>query len=501
MSRLMSSPRRSAFSRLGATMLAALALMSGAVSAAPQAAGRSHVWLVGGGPDPDGSQGQIELNVLWVADIVRSVAPGATLKVYFADASPEVRDVRIWSRPADSRENLQPLARIFGQQEFNGNQYRKHRVPDIVHGTRADLLAPSLAREFGAMGPQDRGLFVFNGHGLRDLSDRAGNTLRLWDDTRMSVRELERLATNAPPSAPLRFVFTQCYSGGFMRLIRPDARDLRTLAAYNRCGFAAESADRLSEGCSASIEVGDYRDYTTYFFAALSGRHRSGQPLERSPDRDRDGQVTLHEAHVHAVIEGYNADLPRSTSETYLERWQPAWLRYLDTTSEPDNEYGRLASELALRLKLPARGTMLQRALGTRHEQLGRRLQAIDEQSRQLEGEISRLQGDLKRGLVQRWPEAAHAHTAAYVRFLATELGAAQAYVTARPDYAQLVERQERHAALELERVAVDRDLTQLDKVLRLRQLSRLLDQFERFATPSARREYQRLIRCERTPL
>lgn len=44
-------------------------------------------------------------------------------------------------------------------------------------------------------------------------------------------------------------------------------------------------------------------------------------------------------------------------------------------------------------------------------------------------------------------------------------------------------------------------DLTQLDKALRLRQLSRLLDQFERFATPSARREYQRLIRCERTPL
>ena len=111
MSRLMSSPRRSAFSRLGATMLAALALTSGAVSAAPQAAGRSHVWLVGGGPDPDGSQGQIELNVLWVADIVRSVAPGATLKVYFADASPEVRDVRIWSRPADSRCATSPARR------------------------------------------------------------------------------------------------------------------------------------------------------------------------------------------------------------------------------------------------------------------------------------------------------------------------------------------------------------------------------------------------------
>lgn len=138
--------------------------------------------------------------MLWVADIVRSVAPGATLKVYFADASPEVRDVRIWSRPADSRENLQPLARIFGQQEFNGNQYRKHRVPDIVHGTRgrsAGTVAGARIRRDGPSGP---GISSLNGHGLRDLSDRAGNTLRLWDDTRMSVRELERLPRTRRPA-------------------------------------------------------------------------------------------------------------------------------------------------------------------------------------------------------------------------------------------------------------------------------------------------------------
>ena len=472
-----------------------------AQAAGAPSAGRSHVWLVGGGPDPEASQGQIELNVLWVADIVRSLAPQADLRIFFADASPEVRDVRIWSRPAEGQATLQPLARVFGQQEFNGNQYRKHHIGGIVHGTRVDQLGATLARDFSALRPGDRGLFVFNGHGLRDLSDRAGNTLRLWDDTRLSVRELERLAGSAPPTVPMRFVFTQCYSGGFMRLIRPQARDTRTLAAYNRCGFAAESADRLSEGCSASIDSGDYRDYTTYFFAALSGMTRAGQRLPRSPDRDGDGTVTLHEAHLYALLEGHNADLPRATSEVYLERWQPAWLRYLDTTSEPDNEYGRLAAELAQRLGLPPRGRALQRALQTRHQALEQRLEAIDRQSHRLDDEITQLQQRLQRGLVQRWPEAAHPHTAAYARFLATELGAAQSYLTAQKDYPALAERQDRRAALDLEQVGVDRNITQLDKVLRLRQLARLSEQFERFATPSARREYQQLDRCERTPL
>ena len=50
-------------------------------------------------------------------------------------------------------------------------------------------------------------------------------------------------------------------------------------------------------------------------------------------------------------------------------------------------------------------------------------------------------------------------------------------------------------------KLLLSRDITQLDKVLRLRQLARLSEQFERFATPSARREYQQLDRCERTPL
>ena len=42
-----------------------------------------------------------------------------------------------------------------------------------------------------------------------------------------------------------------------------------------------------------------------------------------NPDLDGDGQVSLYEAHLYALRAGESADLPRSTSEAFLERWQP----------------------------------------------------------------------------------------------------------------------------------------------------------------------------------
>ena len=95
---------------------------------------------------------------------------------------------------------------------------------------------------------------------------------------------------------PVRFVFTQCYAGAFARLAPgPDG---------NRCGFLAESEDREAEGCAAGVDAGDYRDYTTYFFAALSGRTRLGGLLPVNPDLDGDGQVSLYEAHLVCVACG-----------------------------------------------------------------------------------------------------------------------------------------------------------------------------------------------------
>jgi len=469
------------------------------VAAAPSAAMRSHVWIIGGGSDPQRGSGSIERDVLWLTELMRATAPRAELKVFLADAAPELR---LRQQPFEPRDPGLPLARIFGQQAFHADQYRVQRLPEVAGGARADQLALALKRNFSALRPGERSLLVLSTQVEPDPSGRDDPALRLWDDTRMPLHELEALASLAPANAPMRFVFAQCHANSFLRLIRPQVRDVTMLASHDRCGFIASPAEPRSGTCAPGLRgrppVAEDSDYLTDFFSALIGRPRAGTT---SPDRNNDGVITLHEAHVHALIEGRNADLPRSTSEAYLERWQPFWLRYLDSRSEPDNDHGRLAAELATRLQLPPRGAALRRAMATRQTQLELRRQDVADQLERLDSEINRLQSALQRSLMQRWPEAAHARTGTYLRFLATESTAVQAHLTARADYAQLVRRQDHQATLLRDRAGVERDLAQLDKLRRLRQLARLQAQFDRTASPEARGDYQRLLDCERTPL
>jgi hypothetical protein len=464
-----------------------------ALSAPGATLGASRAWLVSGEPDGGGPSDHAESTTLQLAEITRSL--GATTQALMADPTPEAIAPR--SEPAAA---LQPLARVFGQQAFNAAaSARRHRLGGgTAVGMRADTLSNTLAREFSTMGASDRGLLFYAGPGLSDPSDAAGNTLRLWDDTALSVRELETLSSRAPTTVPLRFVMTQCHASGFLRLMRPGARDQRGLGPYNRCVFTAEPVDHLNGRCPAAgmaaTDPEQPRGYAHDFFAALAGNSRA--------DLDGDRVVTLHEAHLHAVVTGDSADLPRSTSEAYLERWQPVWLRYLETRSEPDNEYGRMAGLLAARLKLPPRGQALRETLQTRQKDMNTRLQRLADESRRVNADIERLQGALRRALLKRWPAAAHPYTAGYARFLVTDAGAAQHFLLNQADaYPALVARQERQAQIARDRQTLDRHLTQLDKLLRMRQLARLREQFERHASLQARQEFERLSRCERLPL
>lgn len=487
--------------RIGSlSMVLVLALAGGSGASV----GATRAWLVAGEPDSRSVQPSSETTALWVADIVRSVSAGAAPQILLADPTPELAD-RPDPRLVDGATPLQPLARVFGQQAFNAVPTRRLRTGATLVGARADMVSTALDKEFAALRPAERGLFFYAGPGQADRDDAAGNTLRLWDNSALSVRELEALSSHAPVTASMRFVLTQCHSSGFQRLIRPSARDQRGLGRHNRCVFTSEPIDHLSHSCPASpadMESDDGRDYASQFFSALAGRTRAGTPLRRSADLDGDRTVTLHEAHLHAVIEGDGIDLPRSSTETYLERWQPVWLRYLDTVSEPDNEYGRVAQALAERLRLPLRGRALVDALETRQKELNARLLRLAEESQRVGTEIDRLQTTLRRALTQRWPAAAHPYTAGYARFLASELGAAQGFLLGQTaTYPKLVLRQERQAQIVHDRRALDRQLTQLDKLMRMRQLARLRVQFDRHATDQARQELGRLTRCENTPL
>jgi hypothetical protein len=481
---------------------AAAAVFAGVLFGASSVHALDHVWIVGGGPYPGHSQAQIEFNVNWVIQVLNASAGARQLHVYYTDGSTTGRDVVLWQPPAESKASLQPLARVFGEHGLNGERFYSNRIPGVQGGTEAGVLRERLEKDFSELKPGDRALLVYNGHGQRDHRDAAGNALLLWNDSRLSVREMDQLMSHIDPGVPVRFVFTQCYSGGFARLIHPQAQDTLALGQANRCGFFAESEDRESEGCSASIEVGDYRDYSTYFFAALAGRTRTGEAIGVNPDRNGDNVVSLYEAHLFALSQAHNADLPRSTSEVFLERWQPWYLRWIDTGAEPDNVYGRMAREVAKKNGLPESGPALIEKMRVRRHAMTQKMTELDEEHENLGREVKTLQKEIRKEIGLRWPEALSPYTLNFVQFLKKDLDATQDFILSHPRYPELVTKQDRHAALVHEEISsLDRDITQLDKILRLRNLARLQGQFERHATEEERGWYQRLQSCEGQPL
>lgn len=277
----------------GRALVAALALaLAGATGTS---VGATRLWLVAGEPDRQSATQRSEGTVLWVADALRA-APGAPLvQTWLANPAPEAID-RSASKANDPWPStlvstpMHALARVFGQQAFEAAPPRRQRAGATLVGARADMVLAALDKDVAALRPNDRGLFFYAGPGTADATDAAGNTLRLWDNTALSVQQLDTASRHAPVTAPMRFVLTQCHSSGFQRLIRPSARDPRHLGRQNRCVFTAEPVDHLTSRCpdasadtEAGVGAGADQDYASLFFAALSGRTRAGTPLRRSP--------------------------------------------------------------------------------------------------------------------------------------------------------------------------------------------------------------------------
>ena len=89
-------------------------LLSGLLAGPLPALAADHVWIIGGGPLPGSSQAQIEHNVNWVIQVLNGSAGTRQLHLYYTDGQAPGKDVVLWQPPNESKNTLQPLARVFG---------------------------------------------------------------------------------------------------------------------------------------------------------------------------------------------------------------------------------------------------------------------------------------------------------------------------------------------------------------------------------------------------
>lgn len=457
--------------------------------AGPVQAESETVWLIGGGPNAFRSQVQIERNVLWVLQAIDSLPGERRLRVFFTDGDEPTPDIHEWATPPETAAALQPLARVFDAYWSNGLQFRNHQIPGVAGMTEAGRLVQNLEADLRALPPGYRGWFLFVGHGT--YSADLNNVLELWGDTGLNVSELGALLDLAPRQGRLRFLFTQCYSGAFAKLARPDT---------DRCGFLAAAPDQMSEGCSPAVEESDYEDYSTYFFAALTGRPRDHAGLDGIPDWNNDGEVTPLEAHYHVLATAFSADTPRTTSEVLLLEsplvGQPDLLADID----PDeNDYMALAVAMMRRAgidpdKEPGK------EMHRRDQLLQDRWERLQQAQVGLRQEIVSTQQVLKQRLLRRWPEAALTYTRNFGDFVAEDLELAQAFIQAQSEYIELRRSQDRYIAQDEQALQLRRERNQLHKIGHTLRLGRLLADLERDGPADLLARYRKLRACESAP-
>ncbi len=159
----------------------------------------------------------------------------------------------------------------------------------------------------------------FTGHGFHNEENEDDNSLILWNETFVSVREMAGWLDQMPADRPFVTMMAQCYSGAFANLIYENGDPQQPVALQARCGFFATVASRPSVGCTPAVNEADYKDYSSSFFAGLTGRDRLGNPVT-SADYNRDNQITYTEAHAFAKVDEATSDWPISTSEAWLQR-------------------------------------------------------------------------------------------------------------------------------------------------------------------------------------
>lgn len=453
------------------------------------------VILIGGGYDPSSSQVQIEANVIWAQQVMTEL--GLNTSTWFSDGEAPQADVVLGSEFATSSP-LEPIARVFGDRHRDRLQYRNHQVSDVIGGTEVSGLLPALQDRLTQQ--QEPVFLMYNGHGSPTPDTEAGVSINLWDRTTLSARDLHDLVTSS--TNPMRWVFTQCFSGGFHRLAYENVDDGLTLTEPPRCGFTAESAYNVAEGCSASLTTDDYRDYSTYFLAALSGRERNGDFVLNELDLNGDGLNSPREAHLFTLEQADSTDLSRATSEDYLEAWQPWFLRWLPLRPQlPDNEYSRVYRNIASRLQISlTTDTPKQLRLDIR--ELQAQVHDLQLRRQSLQQEERALQQILIQDLTGRYPALLGPYTAQYVELVNSgEILEIADAIAGRPDYTDLVIAQDADDALDEKLLSVERAITQRLKMLRMRRLAHLVDQLDRHGSDSSKRDYASLVSCEERPL
>lgn len=282
-----------------------------------------HTLIVAGGPNVKLNQYAIASNARYLERITK----GSRQQILFADGNKDAKSVSTFDPRPDANAR-----KIFGwmfqtKPDFQGKPVLRSPELEKIDGPAT---ASQVQDACGGLSIAESALVYFTGHGSHDPNQieqmRAstvpalpGTGFVLWGGGKLKPADLAANLATFPAKQPLVLVMSQCYSGGFANLIYEKADPKGKVKDWDFCGFFSVSGDRPASGCTPEMDEIDYQDFTTHFFAALSGQSRDGQAVTGA-DYDNDGRVSMLEAFAWANLHDDSIDIPTNTSDYYLRR-------------------------------------------------------------------------------------------------------------------------------------------------------------------------------------
>jgi thiol-disulfide isomerase/thioredoxin len=262
--------------------------------------------------------------------------PPSNVMIFSADgpdpapdlATREVNDERgFWVLPQWTQGQLQaPITYV--DSTVDGVKLQP-ATKDALHGWLSELAQ--------RLKPGDTLLFYVTDHGDRNAKDEKDNTIALWGE-KLSVTELRAMLAVFDPGVRVVMLMSQCFSGSFAHVIRPDADEL---PAGNVCGYFSTTAARPAYGCYPENRGKDGIGHSYHFLESVAAldrfpaAERSVLITDRTPDIPNSTLDVFLAARLTKAAAAEKRELPALVDELLAEAWKDrgAWepdIRLLD---------------------------------------------------------------------------------------------------------------------------------------------------------------------------
>ncbi|TWT61133.1 C13 family peptidase [Rubinisphaera italica] len=496
------------FGRFLSTSLILLLLTSGGIVTTVEA--KDCFLTIGGGYSPTGNQISLERNVEYFQRVLAEAYEGDVQHdILFSDGSDPQRDLQYYNSQQPLPRIYELLGQVFETESGQDYRYRNHQIGNL-RGPSSVAEWDRWVNEVGAKMTADDRLFIYaTAHGGKSSDKkRSGNTyLYLWNKEKISVEQFANSLRKLPENVPVVLVMVQCYSGGFANSMFPNGDPAQPLDNRDIVGFFATIETQPAAGCTADIHEENYHEYSSSFWAAISGSTRTQEEVSNC-DCNGDGQMSFSEAHSYTVATSTTIDIPISTSDVFLRTYsktsgevaedanlltESSSIEELRQSARPNQAFA--LTELGKHLELT--GDDWQAAVAEKKKLLEATKKSLDSEAYSLKRQWTSKKSVIRKELLTKWPELNNRWHPLVPQIIAEQQAEVIEAIESHPEFADWQKLHSQHEEFSVKKLDNRKDLAKCERVLYLLKTLALTSNLRHFASDELQQRYAKIVALE----